>query len=351
MKKSFFFTFLSIFFLFYYFFFPLEGGKEQIWTPVLIQDLAEADGKTFPKLDHPETIHNGFYSGILMPQGESVIQKSAGFRQTYSLSHIFSPIDGTSSMLVNRVNLKSTIVFIPGLPFIYEDHFFVMSGSGLNISEVDSNGELIWSWEGVSPVTAIAASDLLTALGFLDGTVALFKKDGSSKLLDTHTDSGDSVVYGLELSDDGEFLSVVTGMEEQNLFFFRKTMGMDYSKIAGFPLESHYDRPVRMVMNRTDHSVWLEQPGKLVCFNDEGQYRELDMNYPLQKMLLDDSGQMVFSSEKIRNSLSLMQCRSFSGELLFSEEASGVLSHFHSSAQQLSMILDNRFILFAREDY
>ena len=350
MKKSLFFSLIFFLFFLYYFFFPLDGGREIIWTPSMVQDLSLAEGKSFPLLREPEMIHNGSFTGLLMPGSPSVIRPAKGYKQNYSLSHSFTTNDGETSILMNRINKSSTSFHIPGSPMIFHNHFLITGESGTMIREVSSGGEILWSWDGVSPVTALAASDMFVAFGILDGQIHLFRKDGAQVHLESANPIDDSVVYGLALSDDASFLVAVLGLEQQDLLLYRQSSPLVYTRIARFPLLSHYDRPVKMAVSRDGSSVWVEQPGNLLLFDEEGIIQELDIDGHLLQMLPDEEHRMVFTAESY-GGRNLIKARSYTGEPLFSERAKGGVSLFNNTGSSLSLVLDNKYILYQREIY
>ncbi len=350
MKKSLFFSLLSILFVLYYFSFPLDGGKEIVWTPALVQDLSRADGKSFPQLDDPEMIHNGSYSGVLMPHGPSMLHEAQGYRQNYSLSHSFTSSDGITSTLVNLTNKNSIEFEIPGYPMIFNGHFLISDASGTLLREVSTSGEILWFWEGVSPVTALTASSMIVVFGTLDGQIHFFRKDGTMASLDSQEAEKDKVVYGLALSEDSSFLVALSGLDDQVLVLYHQSSPLVYTEIARFPLTSHYVRPVKLSIGNEDYSVWVEQPGKVQLYNEEGLVQELEMEGNLLQMLPDEDQHMTLTAETSRSG-SLIRARAFTGELVFSDKAQGVLSHFNKTARGFSLVLDNRYLLYTQEAY
>ena len=285
-----------------------------------------------------------------MPQSPSLVYESGGYRQNFSPSYSFTSSDGKISTLINRINKNSIDFEIPGYPMIFKDHFLITDESGTLLREVGTSGEILWIWEGVSPVTALAASGMVVSFGTLDGQIHFFRKDGTTVSLDSQEEANNSIVYGLALSSDSSFLVALTGLDNQKLIFYKQTSPLVYSETARFPLTSQYVRPVKLAISDEDHSVWVEQPGNVQMYNEEGLVKELKLDDELLRMLPDEAQGLIMTAES-DSAGSLIKARAYAGELLFSEKARGMLSHFQKTGRGFSLVLDNRFILYKQEAY
>ena len=351
MKKSFFLSLVFLFFTLYYFFFPLTSGKEYIWIPSFVQDLSKADGQVFPLMNEPEVIHNGTYSGILKPDGGSIIRRRASVVPEYSFSHTFVQEGENRSVLINRLNHMGAVFQLPGTPMVLGDHYLICDSAEAMLQEVGTSGDVIWSWEGVSPVTALAVSDLLVAFGTLDGSVYLFRKDGNSRIIEPLPGSHDAVIYGLSLSDNGNLLSLVAGGKNQYLILYKRDTSFYYQESGRYLLKSHYIRPVKTIVNSIGDAVWVEQPGEICRYTQDGESLVLPLEGPLLKVLPDEVCRMVYSAESIAPALSLIKGRSVSGELHFTEGVEGVLTAFSAEEKRMSLILDDRFLYLRKEAF
>ena len=171
MKKSFFLSVIFLLFILYYFLFPLTADREYIWLPQFQSDLNDLGGHSLALLKEPVCIRTPVVAGVLNPDGQSIIKKDDGRIVSYSSSHTFESKGQYISVLRNRINNKYAVFEGLGSPLILNEHYLLADFPSSRIKEVDTNGDILWSWEGVSPITALSVSSMNVVLGTLDGKV------------------------------------------------------------------------------------------------------------------------------------------------------------------------------------
>lgn len=352
MKKSFFLFLIFLFFVLYYFFFPLTADKEHIWLPQLVLNLEEIHDGAFAILEDSVLVQTAEYSGVLSPEGGSVISNSSSGIKKYSFSHSFEYTALNKSVLKNRINNRYFVFEEPGYPLILGDRFFLADLSASIIREVSSSGGTLWSWEGVSPITAISSADMNTIFGTLDGKVHIFRKDGKQEILDNPDNSGDSIVYGISLSPDNNFLAIVYGRKEQYLLLYREKSPMEYVETGKFLLDSHFTRPIKVEVSLRESSVWVEQEGKIRRYREDGEVTDYPFEGSLLTMIPDESNEIVYILSTLPSAVSsLVTACSLEGNLLFSDKIKGIPSHFKMNNSQLTLIEGNEIIVFHIGEY
>lgn len=352
MKKSFFLSLIFLLFVLYYFLFPLTADKEHIWVPQSVHQLDNVQDEVFTILENPVLVQTGEYSGILSPEGGSVITNSRSGLKQYSFSHSFEYNSLNSSVLKNRINNRYFVFEEPGYPLIMGERFFLADLSASMIREVSSSGNTLWFWEGVSPITAISSGDMNTIFGTLDGKVRIYRKDGNQVILDTPENNGDYIVYGISLSSDNSFMAMVYGLKEQYLLLYREKSPMEYVETARFLLTSHFTRPVKVQVSITGSSVWVEQNGKISRYSEDGDITDFPFEGSLLTMIPDEAAEIVYILSTLSDGeSSLVTALSLENNLLFADKMTGIPTHFKLNNSQLTLIEGNEFSVFHMGEY
>ncbi len=352
MKKSFFLSVIFLLFILYYFLFPLTADREYIWLPQFQSDLNDLDGCSLAVLKDSVCIRTTTLTGVLNPDGESIINRDENRIKTYSGSHTFESKGDFVSVLRNRINNKYAIFEGAGSPLILNEHYLLADFPSSLIKEVSTTGDILWSWEGVSPITALSASTMNVVFGTLDGKVYLFRKDGSQRVFEPLKDRNDSVIYGLSISQEGSRLAVVAGLDNQHLVIYSELTTLKYVESARFELDSHYARPVTLFASDLSFSVWVEQPGELVRYTRRGVETRYPFDGELLTMVPDEKEGLIHILCRSDSGESRLSILSLEGRLLLSEKMSDVPRYFKYFENQFSLLVgQDSFILIDRKEY
>ncbi|MDC7240065.1 MAG: WD40 repeat domain-containing protein [Spirochaetales bacterium] len=254
MNKTLFLPLIIIFFVFYFFFFPLEGSFETVWTGSASTEVSKS---------------------------ESSFEKRG---DTFSLN---------SSMGGETVRFKG-----PGFPLILEGRYFAADYGAAYICEYSGDGEMLWSWQGLAPVSALSWNRDLIAAGSIDGVVRIFDREGSLREIRIPSEGADHAVYGLSLSPSSRTISVIAGFREQSLYIYSLE---DAALIRTEVLDSDYRRPVKMYGTEGEQEMlWVEQPRGLLCFYDAGDPLFVPVEGTLLSMKRDETSALVYIISKTR---------------------------------------------------
>lgn len=112
--------------------------------------------------------------------------------------------------------LAQGVINFEGFPYIIEDMIYVMLPGGNSFVKCDSDGNQIWKYEGILPITAFKATSRHTAVGFADGSIDIFNNEsGVAEIQFAPGGSDLPVVLGIDISQNGEYIAAVCGHNKQ----------------------------------------------------------------------------------------------------------------------------------------
>jgi hypothetical protein len=188
----------------------------------------------------------------------------------------------------NRILL--TIEKGGGYPLFLNGGIYLISRDQTALSQVDEKGNIRWTHDFASPLTAIDAAQGMVLTGALDGTVELLNGEGG--LVFPPFEPGGSrysVILGCRISRDGTKLAVVSGVDPQRFLLLERS-GDAYNPIyheffpGGFRREVHIafiDHDRRVVFERegglgiytisTRNSLYLPLDGEIYALDGSGE--------------------------------------------------------------------------------
>lgn len=129
----------------------------------------------------------------------------------------------TSSVFMNTDGSEAGIIKEAGFPYFYEDQVYLFLPGGASFSKCDETGNIIWTYEGVAPITAFSAKTNYTAIGLADGVVKIFDNTNGNMILEYSPGGSDfPVILGLDISDDGSYIASVSGQNTQRFVLVKK---------------------------------------------------------------------------------------------------------------------------------
>jgi hypothetical protein len=128
----------------------------------------------------------------------------------------------STMMLYSIGGSDSRIVHALGYPFFRTGRRFILRSDQKAISEMDQLGEILWSREFPSIITAFAVGKTIAVVGLLDGSLHEVNNKGEEIVEIRPTGSKVQCIYGTAVSDDGNILTLVSGQEPQMFLVFRK---------------------------------------------------------------------------------------------------------------------------------
>lgn len=198
-------------------------------------DMVSGSSGSFP-VDSADFIpfkfsgHFGYYlpSGKI-PYNDEILYDTAidekGFINFSSINKnlILRSPDGSVTGMVEAV----------GYPFFSATRRFIISNDETSLTEVDVNGNILWSYNFGSLITDISASGSFVAAGTLNSGLKVLDNGGNEVFGYKPDYSRVNVIYGTAVSGDDNSILLISGIDPQMVILFsRKNSGyrIVYSK-------------------------------------------------------------------------------------------------------------------------
>jgi hypothetical protein len=179
-----------------------------------------------------------------------------------------------------------------GYPFFLDERTFLIHQDQASISQLDDNGNIVWTYDFVSPVVCVDAADGFLLAGTLDGTIELIDKDGKRFYAFEPSGSRISAIFGCAISDDGQKIAAISGIDKQR-FIFIEQYGAERQITFHEFLEEGFRTPVHISFVDNDRKIAFEREGALGLYDIKSR---ISYKIPLDGKIiaLDESGEENF---------------------------------------------------------
>jgi len=172
-----------------------------------------------------------------------------------------------------------------GYPILLDDRIFILGSDQNSLSEINTDGRLLWTYEFGAPLTCIDAGAGLVLTGSLDGIIEVFNSVGKRVFYFEPGGSRYEVILGCAISRDGSRIGIISGVDQQRFLLlerFGNTRGgssADARNASGFDasgdykvvyhefLDTGFRRPVRINFIDEDRRIVFERSGGIGCYN------------------------------------------------------------------------------------
>jgi len=183
-----------------------------------------------------------------------------------------------------------------GYPFFLDDdreqgRIFIVGSEQNSISEINSSGAVLWTYEFAAQITCVDAARGLLLAGSLDGLIVVIDSIGRKVFSFEPGGSRYPVILGCALSSDGTKLAVISGIDNQR-FLFLERFGAgfgDYKVVYHEFLSGSFRRPVFVNFVEDDRWVLFERTGGL-GFYEAGSRRTTKVELDGEISAVDQSG-------------------------------------------------------------
>lgn len=197
-----------------------EHSFSPVWkintaNPVIRQTSAEKSLKHF---------HLGQSLGYFDEDGNISLYKSFPSKVSISDSY-YATYDSNAK---NTVFYKNTgeqagIIEASGYPYFCGNLIYIFLPGGCSFSKCSETGKILWTFEGIFPITAFSAKEKYTAVGFANGTIKILNNENGSTEIDFAPGGSDyPVILGLDISEDGMYVASVSGHNQQRFVLSRR---------------------------------------------------------------------------------------------------------------------------------
>lgn len=223
------FIFTLILFILYFIFFPYETEKELSVKPHLVHYLGEDTAFTADKEDKGiYSFKTGDVFGYLDNKGKILFKERVLYNVALSdrgfINYSSIQNQNQNLVLIDVLGNFRQSYSLPGYPFFSDrgSRLFIIRTDATGIREVTLEGDEVWQAGFASLITGSSSNDEYTLVGFLNGILKVFNKAGENIYNYTPEGSRLSVIYGTAMSKNSKTMAVLSGIDPQNLLFFRK---------------------------------------------------------------------------------------------------------------------------------
>jgi hypothetical protein len=337
-KNRFLFPFLILFFVIYFFLFPQKVKEEYILVPekkIVLKDGSSDIASTSQgnwSFRTPDEM--GFYdemTGVFhLVDGEGLSQISDRFYFTRN---------DDSFNLVSKSGEILTTLETSFVPVMQGDRFYLTNFFGGYLKEIDVQGRPIWEYTFPSMITCMDSKNGITAVGLLNGALYLF--NGKGEVIYTWSPGGSriDVIYGIALSDEGDQLAIVSGLDSQRFILIEKKEN-GYRPVFHENLSYSFRTPLSLTFTDS-FEVIIEGKGEAL-FYDPGNTALVSFPIPgdfNQGGTFSEDGSFLFQSDLEGESV-------FS---VFTDRGSIVAESFCNDTPFLMNVRDNKVLLSGQD--
>ena len=123
----------------------------------------------------------------------------------------------------NNNGEEAGVIEASGYPYFVENQIYVFLPGGASFSKCDESGKILWTFEGIFPITAFSAKEKYTAVGFSNGTIKILNNENGNTEIDFAPGGSDyPVILGLDISEDGMYVASVSGHNQQRFVLSKR---------------------------------------------------------------------------------------------------------------------------------
>jgi hypothetical protein len=188
-----------------------------------------------------------------------------------------------------------TILNPAGYPVLLDNRIFILGSDQYSLTEIDNDGNALWTYDFGAPLTCIDAAAGLVLTGSIDGIVEILDANGKRIFYFEPGGSRYAVITGCAISRNGMRVGIISGIEAQRFLLLEKygNSAGEYKVIYHDSLDAGFRRPVYIAFIDQDKCIIYERPDGLGCFDIKSRK---EMRIPVQGgiIALEDSGEQGF---------------------------------------------------------
>ena len=162
------------------------------------------------------------------------------------------------------VNIENT----RGYPILLDSRIFLLGNEQNMLSEIDSGGGTLWTYEFGAPLTCVDVAAGLILTGSIDGVIEILDSTGRRIFYFEPGGSRYAVIMGCAFSRNGSRIGIISGVDQQRfLLLERYGSDGDYKVVYHEFLDTGFRRPVRILFIDDDKRLVFEHQGGISCYN------------------------------------------------------------------------------------
>jgi hypothetical protein len=170
---------------------------------------------------------------------------------------------------IKNINAETTVsIKSPkGYPILLDDRVFILGREQNALSEIDKDGDVLWTYEFGAPLTCIDAVCGLVLTGSIDGVVEILDAEGKRIFYFEPGGSRYSVILGCAISRNGSRIGIISGIDQQRFLLLERFGDGDYKVVYHEFLDEGFRRPVLISFIDEDRRIIFERVEGLGCYN------------------------------------------------------------------------------------
>ena len=273
-RKSIQIVIIFLLFIAYFFFAARPIPRETVLTPVWISSLeAEAPVvlRQTGRTNHLTPFNLGSRFGYVDSTGQFVLNKIKS-DNVYLSENMWTEYPDEPSQIEVKNITGETIVTIEktrGYPVLLDNRIFILGSEMNSLSEIDTSGNVLWTYEYGAILTTIDAAAGLVLTGSIDGVIEILNSEGRRIFHFRPGGSRYEVILGCAISRNGSHFGVISGIDQQRFLLFERhgNIGGEYKVVYHEFLETGFRREVRVLFIDDDRRIVYECENGLGVYN------------------------------------------------------------------------------------
>jgi hypothetical protein len=167
--------------------------------------------------------------------------------------------------------LQETVIKIDnvnGYPVLLDNRVFILGSNQNELSEIGSDGKVLWTYEYGAPLTCIDSAAGLVLTGSLDGIIEILDSTGDRIYYFEPGGSRYAVILGCAISHNGSRIGIISGIDKQRFILLERFVNTnEYRVVYHEFLETGFRRPVHISFIDEDRRIVFEREGGLGCYS------------------------------------------------------------------------------------
>lgn len=320
-----------IFSILYIIFCAKPLAKEFQFYPVWKISTSNPVVKNFQTIDDPLLyFHLGQSIGYFTPEGDITLFKT--FPSKVSISNSYYAIydsDSKSTPFYNSQNELAGTINTNGYPYFVNDLIYVFLPGGSSFCKCEKNGDISWTFEGTIPITAFSCNDNYTAVGFADGTIKILNNINGYVDLSYEPGGSDySIILGLAISPDGEYIASVSGQDRQRFVLTHKEQNQQKIIFHKY-LDDNSPYRTSVYFTKDSKKVFYNYENTLGIYDiDTNKSKSINIKNKIISIKEDDNFVYVLSKYKKDYTISIIEnANNIEGEFSFSADSAFIQTY------------------------
>lgn len=209
--------------------------------------------------------------GYFTPDGKILSYMTFPYKATIS-NEAYS-FYGTSS---DEISIKTPSgtetgsIKVTGFPYFTDGRKFIFLPGGSSFSKLSDIGEVEWTYEGFTPITAFSSSSTGIVTGYSDGSVIAFDMEGNIIQQYNPGGSNHEVILGAAISESSKFIATLSGQGGQRFVISKKTeanYGSHTSIVFYKSMEKELNRQVLIKFSKDEKKVFYNNASGIGIVN------------------------------------------------------------------------------------